>query len=242
MEYNSSKFSEISQIMLSRLIKILSIFLISGALGIQPSTCGNQDYENESHAYIYTVRGGDALFKETDKPLLVKNGSNEIIRKSGSSGGCACTRIGQVNIKQVFTIISDIFRSFFLSSRDTRDYFAFIGRLRENKSRIASSPPSVQERYLKENFKELLSYWYNTPYDFYGVTDTPQKGKIACGYFVAITLYHLGYNFDYLEIGRQPASKIIKAFCDKNTIRWFSKNKFSKLKNTLRNLEMVSIY
>ena len=40
--------------------------------------------------------------------------------------------------------------------------------------------------------KEIFPHWYDTKYDFYGQTETPGKGKIACGYFVSTVLRDIG--------------------------------------------------
>ena len=41
-------------------------------------------------------------------------------------------------------------------------------------------------------FNEIFPAWYGTGWDFYGTTETPKQGKIACGYFVTTVLRDAG--------------------------------------------------
>lgn len=49
----------------------------------------------------------------------------------------------------------------------------------------------------------IIPHWYGTPWDFNGYTDTPNKGKIACGYFVSTTLLHMGIVLDRYKLAQQ---------------------------------------
>lgn len=50
---------------------------------------------------------------------------------------------------------------------------------------------------------EIIPHWYGTPWDFDGYSDTPKKGKIACGYFVSTTLLHSGIHLDRYKLAQQ---------------------------------------
>ena len=50
---------------------------------------------------------------------------------------------------------------------------------------------------------EVIPHWYGTEWDFYGHTDTPGQGKVACGYFVSTTLQHLGLNLNRYHLAQQ---------------------------------------
>ncbi|MCB0430483.1 MAG: hypothetical protein H6585_11350 [Flavobacteriales bacterium] len=53
--------------------------------------------------------------------------------------------------------------------------------------------------------KDIFPYWYGTPWDFEGHTDTPDTGFIACGYFVSTTLKHAGINLNRYKLARKSA-------------------------------------
>jgi hypothetical protein len=49
----------------------------------------------------------------------------------------------------------------------------------------------------------VIPHWYGTPWDFNGYTNVPNKGEVACGYFVSTTLCHMGLNLNRYHLARQ---------------------------------------
>jgi hypothetical protein len=73
---------------------------------------------------------------------------------------------------------------------------------------------SLAKNYINTTLSDSIwSHWYGTTWDFYGTTQTPGKGEIACGYFVTTTLKHVGYNIDRVKLAQQAASVIITTMC-----------------------------
>jgi len=62
---------------------------------------------------------------------------------------------------------------------------------------------------------DLFPAWDGTPWDFNGTSATPEKGKIACGYFVSTCLNHLGYQVNRYRLAQQPSQRIIETFMSK---------------------------
>jgi hypothetical protein len=61
--------------------------------------------------------------------------------------------------------------------------------------------------YLAANISEkMLPLWYGTEWAFDGHTETPGKGKIACGYLVSTVLQHAGFNLNRFKIAQQAPS------------------------------------
>lgn len=56
-----------------------------------------------------------------------------------------------------------------------------------------------------ENYlvNEIIPHWYGTEWDFNGYTAIPNKGVIACGYFVSTTLLHMGINVNRYKMAQQ---------------------------------------
>lgn len=50
---------------------------------------------------------------------------------------------------------------------------------------------------------KLIPFWYGTPWDFNGYTATPNKGVIACGYFVSTVLLHAGFSLNRYTLAQQ---------------------------------------
>ena len=85
--------------------------------------------------------------------------------------------------------------------------------------------------------------WLGTTWDFYGATDTPTDGKIACGYFVAATLYAIGFNVHvstvrkgerHFYLAGLAAAKIVRKVADPNSIKRFYNRSLSELKAEVR--------
>jgi hypothetical protein len=57
--------------------------------------------------------------------------------------------------------------------------------------------------------RNLAPFWYGTPWDFNGTSQTPGQGCIACGYFVSTLLKHSGMNVERVRLAQQASQNII---------------------------------
>jgi hypothetical protein len=71
--------------------------------------------------------------------------------------------------------------------------------------------------------KEIFPHWYGTKYDFYGTTETPGKGKIACGYFVTTVLRDVGVPIQRIKMAQAASERMIKTMVDEDNIQRFRK-------------------
>ena len=58
-------------------------------------------------------------------------------------------------------------------------------------------------------YTEIFPSWYGTAWDFYGTTEAPQQGKIACGYFVSTVLRDAGWRVQRARLAQQASENII---------------------------------
>lgn len=68
---------------------------------------------------------------------------------------------------------------------------------------------------------DVPDYWASTPWSFNGTSREPQKGTIACGYFVTNTLTDFGFDINRTYLAQQASSVMIKKLC--KDIKYFSK-------------------
>ncbi|HSY61542.1 MAG TPA: hypothetical protein VK796_06675 [Cytophaga sp.] len=61
--------------------------------------------------------------------------------------------------------------------------------------------------------ENVFPYWYGTAWDFNGISDKPQHGKIACGYFVSTTLKHCGIELNRYKVAQQYSHSIVNTLC-----------------------------
>jgi hypothetical protein len=107
----------------------------------------------------------------------------------------------------------------------------------EKRKRLLENDPNGKEskRYLINTLTDsLFHFWYDTEWDFNGITQEPKKGNIACGYFVTTTLLHSGFDLQRVKLAQQPASIIIRTLCKKESIRTFTNGNLKGLKDHLK--------
>jgi len=67
----------------------------------------------------------------------------------------------------------------------------------------------------------MIEAWVGTPYDFFGISDEPGAGGIACGFFVSTLLEHAGFDVRRLELGEQASEHIVRTLVAEEGIERF---------------------
>ncbi len=83
--------------------------------------------------------------------------------------------------------------------KKVKDTFLAIKSLQEKDLYL----DSICVVFTSKLLNEIIPYWYGTEWDFDGHTSTPKNGKIACGYFVSTTLYHMGLKLNRYKLAQQ---------------------------------------
>jgi hypothetical protein len=84
---------------------------------------------------------------------------------------------------------------------------------------FTNDPDPIKKQRLVNNIRDsLFPCWYGTPWDFYGTTEEPNKGKIACGYFVTTLLRDMNIPVNRIKHAQCASEEMIKAVCKKNSI------------------------
>ena len=102
---------------------------------------------------------------------------------------------------------------------DKQRWFARVYREADNAAQRQERVKEARNYLNRTMQQQVFDYWYGTDWDYYGTTETPRKGQIACGYFVSTTLLHAGFDLERYKLAQQPASKIIRTLCDENTLK-----------------------
>jgi hypothetical protein len=83
------------------------------------------------------------------------------------------------------------------------------------------SADSVGRAFTRLMVNGLIPYWYGTPWDFNGYTNQPQKGVIACGYYVSTTLTHAGLRLNRYALAQQAGLNEAKSLaCGTEIFQW----------------------
>lgn len=75
-------------------------------------------------------------------------------------------------------------------------------------------------RVLDALTREIFPFWEGTPWSFYGSTQVPQEGEIACGYFVSTTLRDAGFRVERVRLAQQASSLIIESLTGAQDTLW----------------------
>ena len=78
----------------------------------------------------------------------------------------------------------------------------------------------------------LLPCWYGTPWDYNGMSLSPAKGNIACGYFITTTLMHAGLAVNRIKMAQCPSSELIRSVC--TGIKIYSNKPVAELINQVK--------
>lgn len=74
----------------------------------------------------------------------------------------------------------------------------------------------------------IIPYWYGTEWDFNGITETPGRGKIACGYFITTTLRDMGYKLNRYKVAQMASTGIIQTLVQKKHVVNYSNLSFEE--------------
>jgi len=83
-------------------------------------------------------------------------------------------------------------------------------------------------------FKEIFPSWYGTRWDFYGTTEVPQQGKIACGYFVSTVLRDAGWRVQRVRLAQQASENIILSLTSEPNVKRFRRVPISDFVNAVK--------
>ncbi len=76
----------------------------------------------------------------------------------------------------------------------------------------------ARERLARALDEELVPAWYGTPWEFYGVSETPGSGTIACGYFVSTVLRDAGLRVERVRMAQQASEYIVRSLAPASRI------------------------
>lgn len=98
----------------------------------------------------------------------------------------------------------------------TCDYESQKAKCRSIFQLYKRSPDEANRKKLIAFFADsLLPCWYGTPWDFNGTTRTPQKGAIACGYFVTTALQDAGMQIDRVKLAQCASEQLVRTTCSR---------------------------
>jgi hypothetical protein len=92
-----------------------------------------------------------------------------------------------------------------------QDRVKLLGELR--KARLPDRPPILtraRTRLLEAFDRDLIPAWFGTPWEFYGISEKPGSGTIACGYLVSTLLRDAGFRVERVRMAQQASEHIVQ--------------------------------
>lgn len=62
---------------------------------------------------------------------------------------------------------------------------------------------SIKSEFTTHLVDKIIPHWYGTPWSFGGHTAVPNRGKIACGYFISTTLRDMGIKLNRYKLAQK---------------------------------------
>ncbi len=90
--------------------------------------------------------------------------------------------------------------------------------------------------FVSSIYNDIVPDWYGTDWDFYGTTETPRSGKIACGYFVTTVLRDAGAKVQRVSLAQQASENIIKSLTREPYIKRFQNAPIEKFVGEIKAL------
>ena len=76
---------------------------------------------------------------------------------------------------------------------------------------------------------QLFPAWAGTAWDFYGTTEAPREGKIACGYYVSTLMRDAGFKVERVKLAQQASEWIVKTLAENDETLRFRNNESKAL-------------
>ena len=76
-------------------------------------------------------------------------------------------------------------------------------RLKEGLILGTISFDNIKTAFANQLVDKIIPHWYGTPWSFGGHTAVPNKGKIACGYFISTTLRDMGIKLNRYKLAQK---------------------------------------
>jgi hypothetical protein len=80
----------------------------------------------------------------------------------------------------------------------------------------------------------IIPHWIGTPWNFYGTTQTPGRGTIACGYFVTTVLRDAGLNLARTKLAQCASEQMIRTLVQTKYIQQFSNVSMAQFLQAIR--------
>ena len=105
-----------------------------------------------------------------------------------------------------------------------------------NKKEKTALINKAKTLYIEQISNHIFPYWYGTKWDFNGTTQTPQQGKIACGYFVTTILEDIDFPLNRVSLACMASEEMIKNLTQSKYIYHISNTSISAFESKIKDI------
>lgn len=107
-----------------------------------------------------------------------------------------------------------------------------LARARTSRERAAVMSEATE--LLDRSLAQFIEPWVGTTWEFYGVSEEPGRGTIACGYFVSTLLRDLGLGVERVRLAQQASEYIVKTLSPADRVWRFRTGNVADVLKTVR--------
>lgn len=104
-----------------------------------------------------------------------------------------------------------------------------------NETQKKEALQQARNHFINSLTQSLYPLWEGTSWSFYGNTQTPKNGKIACGYFVTTLLEHTGVKLDRIGLAEIESETMIRKLVVKENIIVYRNTGIEKFIQQIKN-------
>lgn len=121
-------------------------------------------------------------------------------------------------------------------SKPSKGFICNYKEQQENCRAILKSHHQSKEKIITSIICDsLIPCWYGTPWNFYGTSEIPGKGNIACGYFVTTIIRDAGIPINRIKMAQCASEEMIKSVCQPASIKRFSNKSIGEFVTHIKN-------
>ncbi|MBP6432090.1 MAG: hypothetical protein KA319_10005 [Ferruginibacter sp.] len=132
----------------------------------------------------------------------------------------SCTTKEQKNIPTTPKLIKE--KTYAVVNYDSCKKIVTAAKLKHTTKWKNLSTNQKQKIFTQLITQHILPSWVGTQWDFNGTTQTPQKGSIACGYFVTTVLQDGGVKLNRVKLAQCASEQMITTLVQPKLIKRFS--------------------
>lgn len=105
--------------------------------------------------------------------------------------------------------------------------------LRRDLKKRGAGKNALRKAFVHQITQKVFPYWYGTKWDYNGTTEMPQKGSIACGYFVTTTLRDMGVPINRVKMAQCASEEMIRSLSAKKHVHYISNTTLQEFEKQL---------